>query len=167
MKFLLFPGLWLVKPFPTISAQTACRIELKFMDAFFIGLPSMIDFWSHSAEFASFILICPEVCAHFWTNHSGSWSQARWVQFYRIPQQWIPLGQLLPFNGLLLVTQFLHMSREVAQCVDFTFVRCHHYKQGLPFLKIITYPTSRILKFFDLLIWNKEEKSVQIHLPDW
>ena len=30
--------------------------------------------------------------------------------------------------------------------------------QGLPFLKIITCPTSRILKFFDLLIWNKEEK---------
>ena len=39
--------------------------------------------------------------------------------------------------------------------------------QGLPFLKIITCPTSRILKFFDLLIWNKEENSVQIHLPDW
>ena len=39
--------------------------------------------------------------------------------------------------------------------------------QGSPFLKIITCLTSRILKFFDLLIWNKEEKSVQIHLPDW
>ena len=38
--------------------------------------------------------------------------------------------------------------------------------QGLPFLKIITCLTSRILKFFDLLIWNKEEKSVQTHLPD-
>ena len=38
--------------------------------------------------------------------------------------------------------------------------------QGLPFLKIITCLTSRILKFFDLLIWNKEEKFVQIHLPD-
>ena len=33
-----------------------------------------------------------------------------------------------------------------------------HNGQGLPFLKIITCPTSRILKFFDLLIWNKEEK---------
>ena len=41
------------------------------------------------------------------------------------------------------------------------------WHQGLPFLKIITCPTSRILKFLDLLIWNKEEKSVQIHLPDW
>ena len=40
---------------------------------------------------------------------------------------------------------------------------CLH--QGLPFLKIITCPTSRILKFFNLLTWNKEEKSVQIHLP--
>ena len=39
--------------------------------------------------------------------------------------------------------------------------------QGSPFLKIITCPTPRILKFFDLLIWNKEEKSVQIHLPHW
>ena len=37
--------------------------------------------------------------------------------------------------------------------------------QGLPFLKIITCPTSRILKCFDLLIWNKAEKSVQIHMP--
>ena len=42
-----------------------------------------------------------------------------------------------------------------------------YLRQGLPFLKIITCPTSRILKFSDLLIWNKEEKSVQIHLPDW
>ena len=40
-------------------------------------------------------------------------------------------------------------------------------RQGLPFLKIITCPTSRILKFFDLLIWHKEGKSVQTHLPDW
>ena len=39
--------------------------------------------------------------------------------------------------------------------------------QGSPFLKIITCPTPRILKFFDLLIRNKEEKSVQIHLPNW
>ena len=39
--------------------------------------------------------------------------------------------------------------------------------QGSPFLKIITCPTPRIFKFIDLLIWNKEEKSVQIHLPDW
>ena len=37
--------------------------------------------------------------------------------------------------------------------------------QGLPFLKIITCPTSRILKCFDLLTWNKEKKSVQIHMP--
>ena len=47
---------------------------------------------------------------------------------------------------------------------------CIKYKQnlqGLSFLKIITCPTSKILKFFDLLIWNKEEKSVQIHFPDW
>ena len=29
--------------------------------------------------------------------------------------------------------------------------------QGSPFLKIITCPTARILKYFDLLIWNKEE----------
>ena len=28
-------------------------------------------------------------------------------------------------------------------------------------------PTSRILKFFDPLTWNKKEKSVQIHLPNW
>ena len=39
--------------------------------------------------------------------------------------------------------------------------------QGSPFLKIITCPTPRILKFFDLLLWNKEKKSVQIHLPNW
>ena len=39
--------------------------------------------------------------------------------------------------------------------------------QGSPFLKIITCPTPRILKFFDMLTWNKEEKSVQIRLPDW
>ena len=43
----------------------------------------------------------------------------------------------------------------------------HSLMQGSPFLKIITCPTPRILKFFDLHISNKEEKSVQIHLPDW
>ena len=40
-------------------------------------------------------------------------------------------------------------------------------KSGLAFLKTITCPTPRILKFFDLLIWSKEEKFVQILLPDW
>ena len=43
----------------------------------------------------------------------------------------------------------------------------HTAAQGSPFLKIITCPTPRIFKFFYLLIWNKEEKSVRIHLPDW
>ena len=58
--------------------------------------------------------------------------------------------------NLFLLMYIAHIVSIVGQC-----------PQNMPFLKTISCPTSRILKFFDLLIWNKEEKSVQIHLPDW
>ena len=47
----------------------------------------------------------------------------------------------------------------------FTIIQVVSIK-ACPFSKSSLARLPRILKFFDLLIWNKEEKSVQIHLPD-
>ena len=63
-----------------------------------------------------------------------------------------------------VVAKHFYIKISLLRLPNIPFLPIDSTVQGSSFLKIITCPTPRILKF---LYEIKEEKSVQIHLPDW